>query len=273
MNMKVIITSLFVVAVSLAKAQPNQLPKPRHKFTVIAHRGDHVRYPENTLAAYEEAIRNGVDYVEIDLRTTKDGELISLHNATTDRMTGVKGAIKEMTLNEVLALKINSNQSGDTTTYRIPTFEQILQMCKDKIYIYIDFKDATAAATYSLLKKYGMERQVLVYINEDSQFKDWRNLDKGMPLMLSMPDDIKTPQSLKLFVQQANPDVLDGSWDDYTPELVSIAKSWHLSSWPDIQSSNEGPADWNQAILKGFTGLQTDHPLALIRFLESKGLR
>jgi glycerophosphoryl diester phosphodiesterase len=272
--MKFIFTSLVIALVSLhVNAQPNALPTPRHKFTVIAHRGDHLRYPENTLEAYEEAITNGVDYVEIDLRTTKDGHMVSLHNASVDHMTGAKGNISEMTLNEVLGLTIKSNQSGDTATYHIPTFEQILQLCKDKIYIYIDYKDASAAATYSLLKKYGMERQVLVYINEDSQFKDWRKVDKDMPLMLSMPDEIKTPEGLKQFVQQAQPDVLDGSWDDYTPEIVSMAKSLHISTWPDIQSSNEGPSNWSPAVLKGFTGLQTDHPLALIQFLQSKGLR
>lgn len=271
--MKFIITSLIMAAVSLHTNGQNPLPTPRHKFTVIAHRGDHLKYPENTLEAYAEAIRNGVDYVEIDLRTTKDGKLISLHNASVEHMTGKKGAISDMTLNEVLALKIKGNQSSDTAVYHIPTFEEILQLCKDKIYIYIDFKNATATATYALLKKYGMERQVLVYINEDNQFADWRTVDKNMPLMLSLPGEIKTPTDLKQFVKQASPDVLDGSWDDYTPEIVSIAKSWHLSIWPDIQSSSEGPEDWNKASLKGFNGLQTDHPLALIRFLEAKGLR
>ncbi|MDH7459933.1 glycerophosphodiester phosphodiesterase family protein [Chitinophagaceae bacterium 26-R-25] len=272
--MKSILTSLAIAAISLlATAQTAQLPKARHKFTVIAHRGDHLVYPENTLAAYAEAIRNGADYVEIDLRTTKDGHMISLHNSSVEHMTGTKGAIKEMTLNEVLALKIKSNQSSDTTTYHIPTFEQILQLCKDKIYIYIDFKDATAAAAYSLLKKYGMEHQVLVYINAEDQFKDWRTVCRDMPLMLRVPDEIKTPEGLKQFVTQSKPDVLDGSWDDYSPEMVQMVKSLHLTLWPDIQSSNENAADWDKAVLKGFNGLQTDHPLALIRYLESKGLR
>jgi glycerophosphoryl diester phosphodiesterase len=45
------------------------LPLQKHRFTVIAHRGDHVIFPENTLAAFEAAIQHEVDYVEADLRT------------------------------------------------------------------------------------------------------------------------------------------------------------------------------------------------------------
>lgn len=53
------------------------LPKTAHQFIVVAHRGDHTQAPENTLTAFENAIREGVDYVEIDLRTTKDSQLIT----------------------------------------------------------------------------------------------------------------------------------------------------------------------------------------------------
>src|ERR1700710_2517630 len=92
-------------------AQPNPVPKPRHHFIVIAHRGDHVIFPENTLAGYAEAIKNGADYVEIDLRTTKDSGLVSMHDATVNRMTNGKGAVKDLTFNEVESLQVKSRDS------------------------------------------------------------------------------------------------------------------------------------------------------------------
>lgn len=253
--------------------QSSEVPPARHTFTVIAHRGSHLYYPENTLEAYQQAIDDKADYIEIDLRTTKDGALISLHNATIDHMTGVKGAVREMTLQELLALKVKSNDSHDRAIYRIPTFEQILQLCKGKIYIYIDFKDASAQAACELLRKYNMQRQVLVYINSAEQYLDWRNTDKGMPLMISLPDSINTPEQLKEFIKEKQPDLLDGDWKEYTREMIDMANSLGVSVWPDIQSKDEGPVLWQQAIDKGFRGLQTDHPLQLIQYLRSKGLR
>jgi len=253
-------------------AQPNSAPKARHKFIVICHRGDHVKYPENTLAAYAEAIKNGADYVEIDLRTTKDSALVSMHDATINRMTNTKGAVKDMTLADIEQLQVKSPDSLDKTIYHVPTFEEILKLCKDKIYIYIDFKSASAAATYAMLKKYGMEKQVLVYINGVQQFIDWRHVAPDIPLMFSMPNSVKDAEGMKTFINQVKPDILDGGWKEYTKEMVQFANEQNIPVWPDIQSKDEDQ-NWDAAIALGFRGLQTDHPAALIMYLEEKGLR
>ncbi|HTK19751.1 MAG TPA: glycerophosphodiester phosphodiesterase family protein [Mucilaginibacter sp.] len=255
-----------------ASAQPNPAPKARHKFIVICHRGDHVKYPENTLAAYAEAIKNGADYLEIDLRTTKDSALVSMHDATVNRMTNAKGAVKDLTMAEIKQLQVKSRDSLDKTVYQVPTFEEILKLCKDKIYIYIDFKNASASATYAMLKKYGMEKQVLVYINGIQQFIDWRHVAPDMPLMFSMPNSVKDVAGMKTFINQVKPDILDGSWKEYTKEMVQFATEQNIPVWPDIQSKDEDQ-NWDAAIVLGFKGLQTDHPPALIWYLEGKGLR
>ncbi|HJP64518.1 MAG TPA: glycerophosphodiester phosphodiesterase family protein [Mucilaginibacter sp.] len=257
---------------STAYAQPNPPPPARHPFIVISHRGDHVKYPENTLEGYAEAIKNEADYVEIDLRTTKDGELVSMHDGTVNRMTEGKGNVKDMTLAEIEQLHVKSRDSLGKATYRVPTFKQILDLCKDKIYIYIDFKNADASLTYDMLKQYGMEKQVLVYINNPQQFTDWRNTAPDMPLMVSLPGNVKDETAMKAFIDKTKPDILDGNWKEYTKEMVSSAMAMGLTVWPDIQSANESQ-DWEQALAKGFTGLQTDHPADLVRFLKSKGLR
>ena len=253
--------------------KPNPVPKAKHKTIVIAHRGDHTIYPENTLQAYEQAIKNKADYIEIDLRTTSDGKLISLHDATVTRMTGGSGLIKDLTLQQVESLKISMKNKPDTALYRIPTFEQILKLCKHKIYIYIDFKEADAKQTYQMLKQYHMEKEVLVYINKPSQFTDWRKNIPQMPLMVSLPDSAKGLENMKKFIRQYKPDVLDGNYNEYNTEMVAFAASINLPLWPDVQGAAEGPLVWDKAIALGFKGMQTDNPPALIKYLEQKGLR
>ncbi len=265
--------SIIAAIVGLASYTPNPAPKSKHKFIVAAHRGDHVIYPENTIAAYQEAIKNEADYVEIDLRTTKDGQLVSMHDGTINRMTDGKGNVKDFTLDELQKLKVKTRDTTDKTIYRIPTFQQIITACKNKINIYLDFKAADPDQTYQVLKQYGMEKQVLVYINSPSQFTGWRKTAPKMPLMLSMPDSVKTITGMKAFVDQYQPDILDGSYTQYTTEMVNLAGEYHIPVWPDIQSAGEGPTDWNKALDKGLRGLQTDHPAALVKFLKGKGLR
>jgi glycerophosphoryl diester phosphodiesterase len=253
--------------------KPNTVPKPRHKFVVICHRGDHVAYPENTLAADEQAIKDGADYIEIDLRTTKDGQLISMHDATVTRMTDGTGLVKDLTFDEIKKLKVSVKSQPESTQYPIPTFEQILKLCKNKIYIYIDFKEADPAVVYTMLKRYSMEKQVLIYINKPQQFIDWRRVASQMPLMVSMPDGVKDNAAMADFVNKYHPDILDGDYRQYTPEMVAWAKARYLTVWPDGQSATEDEKIWDEAIEKGLNGLQTDHPEAFIKYLKEKGLR
>ena len=272
--MKFITTALLLILQGTAVfSQPNPAPVARHKYIVAAHRGDHTIYPENTLEGYAMAIKDGADYIEIDLRTTSDGQLISMHDASTDRMTGFKGLIKNLTLQQLRDLKVKAKNSADTITYRIPQFDEILKLCKDKIYIYIDFKEADATATLNMLKKYHMEKQVLVYINKASQVTDWRKTYPAMPLMLSMPDSVKNVELMKKFIDTWHPDILDGNHSTYTKEMVAYAATLNIPVWPDVQSPLEGPLVWDKAISLGLKGLQTDNPPALIKYLEGKGLR
>lgn len=258
---------------NIAQYRPNPVPALKHKFVVIAHRGDHVTYPENTLKAYQEAIDHEVDYVEIDLRTTKDGQLVSMHNPTVNRMTNGDGAIKDLNLRELQKLHIKSRDSLDHAIYQIPSFEEILKLCKDRIHIYLDFKEADPSAAYQMIKQYGMENQVIVYINSADQYLGWRKVAPKMPLMVSLPDDIKDLSGMKSFVENYHPDVLDGSYKQYTSDMTVYAEKNHLPVWPDGQSEEESPVQWKEAVSKGLKGLQTDHPAAFIKFLKEQNLR
>jgi glycerophosphoryl diester phosphodiesterase len=265
--------SFIAFILSTGVFNPNPAPKSKHKFIIAAHRGDHVIYPENTLEAYRQAIKNEADYVEIDLRTTKDGELVSMHDGSINRMTDGKGNVKDFTLAQLLELKVKSKDTSTTEVFHIPTFKQILSLCKNKINIYLDFKAADPELAYQVIKEYGMEKQVLVYINSAPQFTGWRKAAPQMPLMLSLPDSVKTVAGMDSFIDKYHPDILDGSYNQYTTDMVALADKYHIPVWPDIQSAGEGPADWNKALDKGLRGLQTDHPAALVKFLKEKGLR
>ena len=271
--MKKTIAYLFLLACAArVNGQTAVIPEARHKFIVIAHRGDHVEVPENTIAAYENGIKNGVDYVEIDLRTTKDSALVIMHDATVDRMTNGKGKVSDLTYAQVRQLKVMDKRKDSTKTYAVPSFEEVLQTCRNKIYIYLDFKDASVRQSYNMIKRYGMGKQVIVYINSPFQYQEWRRLVPSMPVMLSLPDNIKNENELNTLLAKYPLELLDGDYSDYTAEMVKAAAAAGKTAWPDIQSPNEDH-NWDKALQLGFKGLQTDHPKALIEYLKKKGLR
>ncbi len=109
-----------VCFILLATASGSQWPE----WTVlnIAHRGGIVPgYPENTLAAYRRAISFGVDVIEIDLRGTRDGEVIVLHDETLDRTTDGTGKVTDYTLGELKQLNAGSGES-------IPSYTEVLNL-------------------------------------------------------------------------------------------------------------------------------------------------
>jgi len=263
-----------IVACAAGRGQTlSPLPTPRHAFTVVCHRGDHTHAPENTLAAFGNAIKAGADYVEIDLRTTVDSQLVIMHDATVNRMTNGTGLIKDMLYDSLSTLRVKDKTHPEWGEYLIPTFSQVLELCKDKIYIYLDFKNADPGAAYRLIQKYGMEKQVVVYINAEQQFDGWRRVAPAMPLMVSLPGSVKDVAGLTNFLDRVHPEILDGNYDQYTQEMIATAQQLGYTVLPDIQGPAEGPALWEQPIQKGVKALQTDHPEDLIAWLVGKSIR
>ncbi len=250
--------------------KPAPYPKKRHKFVVIAHRGDHTQAPENTLEALHNTIADGADYMEVDLRTTKDGHIVIMHDSTVDRMTDGKGKIAEMTLEEFRALHIVDSRFPNRPPEPPPTFEEILQAARGKLYFYLDCKEVDPKQVWGLLKKHKMERAALVYTYGDD-WKRWREECPRLPIMVSPPNGEKTPEALEAWWKTQPVELLDGGANGYTRAMVEAAKRWGVETWPDIQNPGESPEQWGKALELGFQGLQSDHPAQLIAYLKSIG--
>ena len=249
--------------------QATTLPVTQHHLVIIAHRGSHSNVPENTLAAYEKAIKEGADYVEIDLRSTKDGHLVIMHDESVMKMTGKKALVKDLSYSEIKDLKIKSANEKDTTTYRIPDFASALNLCKGRINIYLDFKDADVATAYRLIKEAGMQNSVVVYLNKEEQYGQWKKVAPHIPLMASLPEKMNDIQ-LNNFLDKVHLNVVDNA---YNADELSLMHKRKIEVWLDVQSKDEGPAKWEQALKQGADGLQTDHPEKLIKYLENRGIR
>ena len=266
---RTIATAFLFCTVSSAMGQQTTAPLPVSKngFVVIAHRGSHQVKPENTTAAIEAAVKAGADYVEMDLRTTKDGKLVLCHDETVDRTTNGKGKINDLTWEEIAKLAITGK---DGNIYHIPTFSEVLKVCKDKINIYLDFKEADVTETYRQLGAARMEKNVVVYLNKVEQYLAWRKLVPEIPLMTSLPESITTKEDLAALLDKMQLEALDNIKDS---AMLTAARANGIHVWLDVQGADENPAKWKQAMSKGIQGVQTDHPEELIKYLEQNNLR
>ena len=107
---------------------------------VAAHRGWCAEYPENTMPAFIAATELGVDQIELDIRATKDGELVIIHDSTVDRTTDGTGNVCEMTFAEIRALDAGIKKGEKFRSTRIPTFREFLDYIKDHPTMTFDFE-------------------------------------------------------------------------------------------------------------------------------------
>ena len=107
---------------------------------ICAHRGAMDTHPENTLAAFREAVRLGAHMIEFDVRMTKDGHLVILHDETVDRTTNGKGKISELTIDEVKHLDAGSWKSEEFADERIPSLKETLAVMPENIWLNVHIK-------------------------------------------------------------------------------------------------------------------------------------
>ena len=272
MQKYLIVTGLFISFLVPYKTKCQLLSPPINgSIYVIAHRGAHFGIPENSLPAYQKAIDLGCDFVEIDIRTTKDNEYVSIHNSTVDAyVEGKTGRVQDMTCTELKELDIGKKIGDQWKGTRVPTFEEILKLCQRKIGIYLDLKDADPLGLIELIKKYNMEKQVVWCIG-GSAHKTIMVVKQDCPDCIPMPDPGEEKNLHKVMVAY-QPKVVASVMGRYTK---SFGKHVHMrGALVFVDDSEEQiehlKQEWKKMLHWQVDGIQTDRPEELINFLKGK---
>lgn len=302
--MKKIIFSLVALVVAftaMAESRTDKLlrelrdPKSNYVF-VIAHRGDWRNFPENSLEAIESAIQMGVDIVELDIHRTADGELVVCHDKTIDRTTNGKGKINELTLDYIRTRNLRAGHKI-VTRFKMPTLEEALDVCKDRILINIDKGINYYDQIMDMLVKRNMVDQVIIKSSKsaESMKQFFAKNDKNM---LYMPiinynekswgkheqlfnDYLKTDLPFVAFEMCFN-STLPNEKKVFNKVLKSGKRLWINSLWnslcggkkldleDDAAVGNEENT-YGKILAYGTSMIQTDRPALLINYLNSKG--
>jgi glycerophosphoryl diester phosphodiesterase len=119
-----------------------------NKILKIGHRGANGYEPENTMVSFQKAIEMGADGIELDVHLSADGHLIVIHDETIDRTTNGKGAVNQLTMQELKLFRINEK-------YEIPTLDQVFDLVDKRCFINIELKNQdTAEQVVQLIEYY-----------------------------------------------------------------------------------------------------------------------
>ena len=134
---------------------------------VTYHRGDCSIAPENTMPAFRSAILKKGDRIELDVQMTKDGVAVVTHDTNLRRCTGKNAKVYDLTFAEIEQLDAGSWFSTRFAGTRIPSLEEVLQLCQGKIDLNVEIKPSAAtptleAETVRLLREYGFDGHCVI---------------------------------------------------------------------------------------------------------------
>jgi len=245
---------------------------PDKDVVVIAHRGLARGYPENTLSAFEHALNTGVDYIEIDLRMTKDGIPIILHDATVDRTTDGRGPVGTFTLAELKQLEAGGIAGRRFAGERIPSLEEALALIIPRggklLFDIKSGRDLDIQKVVRLIQRHRALKQVVVGARSLEDIRRFRSFDPDLCILAFIP---ATHDIQKFATAGADMIRLWADWIRLNPALVDRVHRFEKPVW--VTAGRADRDELAQLIALGVQGVLTDRPevlLTLLKDLRSK---
>ena len=255
----------------LAHALWRRLPK--RPVEIALHRGAGRYAPENTLPAFAKAVRMGVDYIEFDVRTTKDGSFFLLHDSRLDRTTDGTGPIDQITADAVRKLSAGVKFGQPFATVPIPSLDEFMgafagKACHDEVRrrrvgFYFDAKAIPPAALAESLERHNMVERTVVY--QSPQYL--AQLKAINPKIRALPP-LGKPGDLDHLVATLKPYAVDAAWEILSKDLIARCHAANVKVFSDALGRHERIEDYLQAMEWGIDLIQTDHPLRVMRAIE-----
>ncbi|RIV82560.1 hypothetical protein D2V17_14660 [Aurantiacibacter xanthus] len=229
---------------------------------IASHRGGHLNAPENALAAVDEAVANGADVLEIDVRVSRDGVPFIMHDSTVDRTTNGTGLAEDMTYAELRALRL---KGGDTPP---PSLVEMLRRSCGRILVDLDMKTDRVAPVMAVVEGLGMADQVIVFDSDSETLREARRLLPAIAVMTRLrPDATLAEKNRGLFpvaIVHGDTETLD---HDASEAIAAIPARIWANALGDIDTLL--PDAWaacsalDDLAKRGVSVIQTDYPRLL----------
>lgn len=261
-------TALLAAAL-LAMPAGAQVSEP----AIYAHRGRSAAQAENSLPAFRAAIALGVDGIELDLRTTRDGELVVLHDPTLDRTVRRRGRIANLTMTEIRALPRRPDGSA-----AVPVLAEVLALARaTPVRLLLDIKQVDGEGRrrlVALVREAGMAERVTVGVRTPGELRAFRALAPDLRLLGFVPSVRAIPA---FAAAGADAIRLWSHWTDAAPgrgaALIARVRGLGREAWIMVEErSGESVAQTGRRLetlrASGADALVTDHPELLIEVVR-----
>jgi glycerophosphoryl diester phosphodiesterase len=240
---------------------------------VVGHRGTVKHAPENTLAAHDAAIARGATLIEMDVRMTKDGEWVIMHDPIVNRTTDGAGLVSQMTLAEIKALDAGSWFSAEFAGERVPTLREALRNIKGRAAVDIDFKSGpadSAARLAALLDEEGFDEGPLVTVFARSWHYDKL---RGLPSRYVLRPHYQNARWADIAVERDGVRVMGLRKRDFSFLAAHDIAERGVALFANTMGKHDNADGYSASLRAGARFIQTDDLEGLVAFLDERGLR
>jgi len=256
-----------VVLAALAAVPAGALPPPLHGVRIIAHRGASGHAPENTMAAFEKAVELGAEMFELDVYRTLDGRIVVIHDADTERTTGVKNLITAMTLKQIKELDAGSWYGEEFKGEPIPLLGDVLEWASGTIQVNVEIKGSGCEErVVKMIEHFHMEDQVIVTSFHHEFLKTIREMNPDIRIG-ALVKDIESKKAIDKVIEDCNPDAINPRFLLVNKSIVDYAHEKGLAVNP--YTIND-PITMKRLIRAGVDGIITNYPEMLLEILEER---
>lgn len=241
---------------------------PEYKKPIIfGHRGSPVKAPENTLASFKECVNSGVPGIELDIHRCGSGELVVIHDFTTQRVTGRDLPVEEASWRILKELDAGSWFSPSFSGERLVLLEDVFNYFGDSVYYDIEIKDSTlfpqriAESLSGLIEIFKLGLKCLVSSFNPFALNAFKNFSPDVPTAVIYSNAKKMP-----FIVRSSLNKFIGRWDCLKPDLEIARKPVFpaIKMHPVIPWTIDDPEAAGQLIKKGARGIISNTPDKLL---------
>ena len=262
-------TVMFVAGLAgMGYANPAAQGRPSSEdIEVVVHRGANFLAPENTLPSARAALKYGAEWIELDVRKSKDGVLYNLHDETLDRTTDGHGPIHLVTSSEIERLDAGSWFGPAFRGLKVPRIETMLDSLKGKANVFFDVKKGTPVADLvKLVRAKGFEKNSFFWFADAKMVPEFVKLAPEMKIKVNASDI----EGIKKWQAVCRPSYVEIEPENITKNLVNYCHKNGILVMAAIQNGNEEA--YKKAIQAQPDLVNIDQPELWARVVaESKG--
>lgn len=255
------ITSILLLSIALTLAScsteqktPSKSFDACNRIEVVVHRGANALAPENTMPSADSALVHGADWIEVDVRTSRDGVLYNLHDAELDRTTNGTGVIGDWLSADIDTLDAGAWFADEYRGLHVPTIASMLDGLRDRALVYFDVKDGDLQQLVTLVRDKGFADRSFFWFGKEQMLRDFLAIAPEMKVKVNAND----VERLQYWMKICQPAIVETHIEYLTPAFLDFCHKQDIRVM--VAAQGESADDYRRALHCGADMINLDKP-------------